>query len=148
MDILTDFHEISMRYPCGFTYIHTSVTYPRWISCLNILFGYISHIWISKYVKMSWISLDIYGYHWIYVLNIIGYMCLDKSLDILGYVDRISMDIWNRFLDCRRPLPLWGVLGGLSDINTRHWKFDYPLGCQCRRSACLKRHFLVSNGQL
>ena len=38
---------------------------------------------------------------------------VDKSLDIIGYVDGIRMDIWNRFLDRRRPLPLWVGLGGV-----------------------------------
>ena len=67
---------------------------------------------------MSWISIgkvDIIGYIWISLdicIDIIGYMCLDKYLDIIGYVDWISMDIWNRFLDCRRPLPLWAGQGG------------------------------------
>ena len=114
--------QISMRcpwhiqcYPCGSWHIQTL------ISCVDI---YLDNIW---YVDM-WICLgyplkkriiwDIYGYHWIYILDIIGYICLDKSLHIIGYVVWISMDISHWFLDCRRPLPLWAGLGGGCQIST------------------------------
>ena len=73
-------------------------------------------------------------------------MCLDKSW--------ISLDMWigliwissTDSLTAAASFRCGGGWGGVSDTNTRPWKFDYPLGYQCRQSACLKRHFLDSNG--
>ncbi len=105
--ILTDFHEISMTYPCGSHISIYIVSYPRylvWISCMDMFLITGQHQ-ICKYVNMSW---TIIGKDWIYmyIIGSIYWISLDLCVWISHVYRQISMDIWHQFLDCRCPIPM------------------------------------------
>ena len=102
-----------------------------YIHIIWIYIGYVDMQWISIECADMWISLGYLPYIWIY-------------LDIFGYIRICEHDSLTAAARFRSGVG-WGEM---SDIHTRYWKFNYLVWCQCRRSACLKRHFLVSNGQL